>query len=202
MIDLSAMRAVVIDATNRIARVSAGVRLGELDAASAAHGLATTLGVNTDTGIAGLTLGGGYGWLAGRFGLACDNLIGAEVVTADGRSTTGSTWSRIPEEDAADPTKRNASFGRRKRAAEPESEPSWLTRGGLPVQSTVEGDTMERTHDYLLALGRVLMSGLFVWGGYGKLMAPGATAQYFAQVGVTFVGGDGLGRDTAHGRWP
>ena len=43
------------------------------------------------------------------------------------------------------------------------------------MQSTVEGDTMERTHDYLLALGRVLMSGLFVWGGYGKLMAPGAT---------------------------
>ena len=47
---------------------------------------------------------------------------------------------------------------------------------------------MERTHDYLLALGRVLMSGLFVWGGYGKLMAPGATAQYFAQVGVPLPG--------------
>jgi putative oxidoreductase len=46
------------------------------------------------------------------------------------------------------------------------------------------GDTMERTHDYLLALGRVLMSGLFVWGGYGKLMAPGVTTQLFAQVGV------------------
>ena len=43
---------------------------------------------------------------------------------------------------------------------------------------------MERTHNYLLALGRVLMSGLFVWGGYGKLMAPSATAQYFAQAGV------------------
>ena len=43
---------------------------------------------------------------------------------------------------------------------------------------------MEKTHDYLLALGRVLMSGLFVWGGYGKLMAPGATTQHFAQVGV------------------
>lgn len=56
------------------------------------------------------------------------------------------------------------------------------------MQSTVEGDTMERTHDYLLALGRVLMSGLFVWGGYGKLMAPGATAQYFAQVGVPLPG--------------
>ena len=76
MIDLSAMRAVVVHAAERVARASAGVRLGELDAASAAHGLATTLGVNTDTGIAGLTLGGGYGWLGGRYGLACDNLIG------------------------------------------------------------------------------------------------------------------------------
>ena len=47
---------------------------------------------------------------------------------------------------------------------------------------------MEKTHDYLLALGRVLMSGLFVWGGYGKLMAPGATTQYFAQVGVPLPG--------------
>src|SRR5690349_14893831 len=59
MIDLSTMRAVVIDAAAGIARASAGVRLGELDAACAVHGLATTLGVNTDTGIAGLTLGGG-----------------------------------------------------------------------------------------------------------------------------------------------
>ena len=47
---------------------------------------------------------------------------------------------------------------------------------------------MEKTHDYLLALGRVLMSGLFVWGGYGKLMAPGATTQDFAQVGVPLPG--------------
>src|SRR5262249_46317117 len=49
------------------------------------YGLATTLGVNTDTGISGLTLGGGYGWLAGKYGLACDNVIWAEVVTADGK---------------------------------------------------------------------------------------------------------------------
>jgi FAD/FMN-containing dehydrogenase len=88
MIDLSAMRTVTVDPVARIARASAGLRLGELDAATAAHGLVTTLGVNTDTGIAGLTLGGGYGWLAGRFGLACDNLIAAEVVTADGRCLT------------------------------------------------------------------------------------------------------------------
>jgi FAD/FMN-containing dehydrogenase len=84
MIDLSTMRAVSVDPAASIARAAAGLRLGDLDAATAAHGLATTLGVNTDTGISGLTLGGGYGWLAGRFGLACDNLVGAEVVTADG----------------------------------------------------------------------------------------------------------------------
>jgi FAD binding domain/Berberine and berberine like len=88
MIDLSTMRAVTVDPVARAARASAGLRLGELDAATAAHGLATTLGINTDTGIAGLTLGGGYGWLAGCFGLACDNLIAAEVVTADGRCLT------------------------------------------------------------------------------------------------------------------
>jgi hypothetical protein len=96
IIDLSAMRAVVVHSAERVARASAGVRLGELDAASAAHGLATTLGVNADTGIAGLTLGGGYGWLGGRYGLACDNLIGAEVVTADGCSMT------VTETDNAD----------------------------------------------------------------------------------------------------
>jgi FAD/FMN-containing dehydrogenase len=79
------MRAVSVDPVARVARAAAGLRLGDFDAATAARGLATTLGVNTDTGISGLTLGGGYGWLAGRFGLACDNLIGAEVVTADGR---------------------------------------------------------------------------------------------------------------------
>jgi hypothetical protein len=61
------------------------VRLGEFDRETQRFGLATTLGVNTDTGIAGLTLGGGYGWLAGKYGLACDNLVSAEVVTADGQ---------------------------------------------------------------------------------------------------------------------
>jgi hypothetical protein len=85
MIDLSSMKGITVDPSSCTARADAGLRLGEFDRATEAHGLATTLGVNTDTGIAGLTLGGGYGWLAGRFGLACDNLLGAEVVTADGR---------------------------------------------------------------------------------------------------------------------
>jgi hypothetical protein len=88
MIDLSAMKGITVDPSRRTARADAGLRLGEFDQATQAHGLATTLGIMTDTGIAGLTLGGGYGWLAGRFGLACDNLLAAEVVTADGRQLT------------------------------------------------------------------------------------------------------------------
>jgi len=84
MIDLSPMKGVLVDRERRTVRAQAGLRLGELDRETQQFGLATTLGVNTDTGIAGLTLGGGYGWLAGKYGLSCDNLIAAEVVTADG----------------------------------------------------------------------------------------------------------------------
>jgi FAD/FMN-containing dehydrogenase len=85
MIDLSPMKTISVDPIRRTARAQAGVRLGEFDRETQKFGLVTTLGTNTDTGIAGLTLGGGYGWLAGKYGLACDNLLAAEVVTADGR---------------------------------------------------------------------------------------------------------------------
>jgi len=85
MIDLSPMKGIQVDPAKQTADAQAGVRLGEFDRETQKVGLATTLGVNTDTGIAGLTLGGGYGWLAGKYGLACDNLLAAEVVTADGR---------------------------------------------------------------------------------------------------------------------
>lgn len=85
VIDLSAMKGIQVDQARRTVRAQAGLRLGELDRETQKFGLATTLGVNTDTGISGLTLGGGYGWLAGKYGLACDNVIRAEVVTADGR---------------------------------------------------------------------------------------------------------------------
>jgi FAD/FMN-containing dehydrogenase len=84
VLDLSGMRAVSVDAEARRADAQPGLLLGDLDAATARHGLATPLGVMSGTGIAGLTLGGGLGWLAGKHGLACDNLLGAEVVTADG----------------------------------------------------------------------------------------------------------------------
>jgi FAD/FMN-containing dehydrogenase len=85
MIDLSPMKGIRVDPAARMAWAQAGLKLGEFDRETQAFGLATTLGVNTDTGIAGLTLGGGYGWLGGRYGLACDNLLSVDMVTADGR---------------------------------------------------------------------------------------------------------------------
>jgi len=84
MLDLSGMKGVQVDAASRTVRADPGLTLGEFDRATQAFGLATTLGVVSMTGIAGLTLGGGLGWLNGRYGLACDNLISAEVATADG----------------------------------------------------------------------------------------------------------------------
>ena len=86
MLDLSPMKAIQIDAAARTARVAPGVTLGELDQATQAHGLALPLGINSTTGVAGLTLGGGFGWLSRKHGLTIDNLTAAEVVTADGRS--------------------------------------------------------------------------------------------------------------------
>lgn len=85
VIDLARLKRIEIDPVRRIARAGAGLTLGEFDSATQSHGLATTMGVNSDTGIAGLTLGGGFGKLGRKHGLACDNLIAAEIVLADGR---------------------------------------------------------------------------------------------------------------------
>ncbi len=85
VIDFSNMRGVRVDPKEMAARVEPGVTLGELLHETQVHGLATPVGVFSPTGIAGLTLGGGFGWLAGKHGLACDNLLSVDVVTADGR---------------------------------------------------------------------------------------------------------------------
>ena len=85
MLDLSGMKCVQVDPASRTIQAGPGLTLAEFDHATQAFGLATTSGVVSTTGIAGLTLGGGLGWLNGRYGLACDNLISAEVATADGR---------------------------------------------------------------------------------------------------------------------
>ncbi|HEX6122249.1 MAG TPA: FAD-binding oxidoreductase, partial [Ktedonobacterales bacterium] len=96
VIDLSAMKRITVDRDARLARAEGGVTWGELDAATQAHGLATPGGVFSRTGIAGLTLGGGFGWLRNKHGLACDNLVAAQVVTADGRVVRASE-SEHPE---------------------------------------------------------------------------------------------------------
>ena len=91
VIDLSAMKRVRVDSGNRTARAEGGATWGDFDRETQAFNLATTGGIVPSTGIAGLTLGGGIGYLNRKYGLACDNLLRAEVVTADGQLLTAST---------------------------------------------------------------------------------------------------------------
>src|SRR6185312_4668785 len=93
VIDLSAMRGVFVDPRARTARVQGGATLGDVDRETHLHGLAVPAGVISRTGIAGLTLGGGVGWLVRKFGLTVDNLLAAEVVTAEGAIVTASAES-------------------------------------------------------------------------------------------------------------
>jgi FAD/FMN-containing dehydrogenase len=100
MIDLTPMKEVTVDPATHRARCGGGTTWGEFDAATQAHGLAVPGGFISHTGVAGLTLGGGFGWLSRMAGLSCDNLVGAEVVTADGRvlqasgsENTGLFWA-------------------------------------------------------------------------------------------------------------
>jgi FAD/FMN-containing dehydrogenase len=90
VIDLSPMKGIRVDLSAQTVRAEGGVTLGELDHETQAYGLATPLGVVSETGIAGLTLNGGLGWLRRKYGLSSDNLVSADVVTADGRFLTAS----------------------------------------------------------------------------------------------------------------
>ena len=85
VIDLSQMRAASVDPGARRVTIEGGATLADLDAATQAHGLATPVGINSTTGVAGLTLGGGFGWLSRKYGMTIDNLESAEVVTAAGK---------------------------------------------------------------------------------------------------------------------
>ena len=94
-VDLRGLDHIAVDAEQRTARVGGGARWGQVDAATQAHGLAVTGGRVSTTGVGGLTLGSGSGWLERSLGFTCDNMLSAQVVTADGRTLTAS-----PEENA------------------------------------------------------------------------------------------------------
>jgi len=85
MIDFSKMNSVRVDEKARIAHVGPGATLGDFDRETQKYGLATPVGINSTTGVAGLTLGGGFGWLSRKHGMTVDNLLAVDVVTADGR---------------------------------------------------------------------------------------------------------------------
>lgn len=90
LVDLSSLKGVRVDPVARTARANAGVLWGEFDRETQLFALATPGGRVTTTGLGGFTLGGGYGWLSAKYGLACDNLLSVDVVTAAGRLVTAS----------------------------------------------------------------------------------------------------------------
>ena len=89
-IDFAGMKNVRVDSAKKRAYVEPGATLANLDEATQAHGLATPVGINSTTGIAGLTLGGGFGWLTRKYGMTIDNLISVDMITAEGEKIRAS----------------------------------------------------------------------------------------------------------------
>ena len=96
LIDHSKMKGVTVDTNTKRADVEPGATLGDFDAAVQAHGLATPVGINSTTGIAGLTLGGGFGWLTRKYGMTIDALVSVDMVTADGKQLHASQSEHRP----------------------------------------------------------------------------------------------------------
>ena len=90
VIDLSGMKGIHVNAKSRVARAQGGATLGDLDRETHVFGLAVPVGIISKTGIAGLALGGGVGWLVRKYGLTCDNVISFDIVTADGKPRVAS----------------------------------------------------------------------------------------------------------------
>src|SRR5207253_380042 len=148
VIDLSRMRAVEVDPVAKLARVEAGALLGELDREALAFGLATPVGTVADTGVAGLTLGGGVGRLARKLGLTCDHLVAAALVTADGEWRPGGA-SAHAERSRAPP-------GEAERVVGP------LRKLGKPLEDTLAATPYDRLQ------GSGDLRGLSPLGAYGK----------------------------------
>jgi FAD/FMN-containing dehydrogenase len=130
VLDLSAMSAVEVDASARVARAQGGATWAQYDAATGVEGLASTGGLISTTGVAGLTLGGGIGWLTRKHGLACDNLVAVDMVLADGSTVRAS--------------------------AEQEADLFWAVRGGGGNFGVVTGFEF-RVHPVTTVLGGMVM---------------------------------------------
>src|SRR5215467_14668693 len=91
VIDLSGMKGIHVNAKNRVARAQGGATLGDLDRETHVFGLAVPAGIMSKTGVAGLALGGGVGWLVRKYGLTCDNVLSFDIITADGKPRLASS---------------------------------------------------------------------------------------------------------------
>jgi FAD/FMN-containing dehydrogenase len=162
VIDLSRMRAVLVEPKNRIARAQGGAKLGDLDATTAPFGLAAPVGVVSATGVAGLTLHGGAGWLMRRHGLSIDNLLSVEMVTADG-------CQRVVSQDR-DPDLfwavrgGGGNFGvvtSFEFAVHPIGQEVWMAAPIYPLEQAQE--VIARARDYVAKAGEDLMALPVLW---------------------------------------